>query len=53
MGETGRAGQLVVDGQGPWTDKASPNISTVDDAEEMGAQWEGDERVTCDAAGFM
>jgi hypothetical protein len=36
-----------------WTDKAPPNITTVDDAEEMGAKWEGEELVTYDYDGFM
>lgn len=36
-----------------WTDKAPESLSSADDAEEMGAKWEGDELVTYDLEGFM
>jgi hypothetical protein len=36
-----------------WTDKAPANLNAVDDAEEMGATWEGEELVTYDYDGFM
>jgi hypothetical protein len=36
-----------------WTDKIPGNINDVEDAEEMGATWEGDELVTYDYDGFL
>ena len=36
-----------------WTDKAPGALNDVDDAQEMGAKWEGDELVTYDYDGFL
>lgn len=36
-----------------WTDKAPDGLGDVDDAQEMGAQWEGEELVTYDLEGFL
>lgn len=36
-----------------WTDKAPANLNDADDAQEMGAKWEGEELVTYDFEGFM
>ena len=36
-----------------WTDKIPGNTNDVEDAEEMGAAWEGDELVTYDMDGFL
>jgi len=36
-----------------WTDKIPGDINDVDDAQEMGATWEGDELVTYDYDGFL
>ncbi len=36
-----------------WTEKAPGSLNDVEDAEEMGATWEGDELVTYDFDGFM
>ena len=35
-----------------WTDAAPDSLNDVDDAEELGAKWEGDELVTYDIDGF-
>lgn len=36
-----------------WTENAPSALSDVDDAEEMGAKWEGEELVTYDFEGFL
>ena len=36
-----------------WTEQAPSSLSSTDDAEEMGAKWEGDELVTYDLGEFM
>ena len=36
-----------------WTDKIPGDINDVDDAQEMGATWEGDELVTYDLDGMV
>ena len=36
-----------------WTDKAPDALNDIEDAEEMGAKWEGDELVTYDFEGFL
>jgi hypothetical protein len=36
-----------------WTDKAPDALNDVEDAQEMGATWEGEELVTYDFDGFM
>jgi predicted alpha/beta-fold hydrolase len=36
-----------------WTDAAPGPLNDVEDAEEMGAKWEGDELVTYDMPGFL
>ena len=35
------------------TDKAPDALNDIDDAQEMGATWDGDELVTYDLEGFM
>ena len=35
-----------------WTDAAPDSLNDVDDAEELGAKWEGDELVTYDIDGL-
>jgi hypothetical protein len=35
-----------------WTEAAPDSLNDVDDAEEIGATWEGDELVTYDLDGF-
>ena len=36
-----------------WTDKAPDSLNDIEDAQEMGATWEGDELVTYDMEGFL
>lgn len=35
-----------------WTDECPPELDDVESAEELGAQWEGDELVTYDFGGM-